>query len=69
MAAYDRLPACVREALGTATFSYAPQVLLTAFRRGRSPEALIAIIQGWDAQELASAARERDGERCSTAAL
>lgn len=55
MRAYDRLPAPIRQALAEAKRNYAPQPVLTKWRRGWAPELLVKLIAIWDRQE-----RERD---------
>lgn len=51
MRAFDKLPKSVRQALAEASRSYAPQPLLTAFRRGTPAEKIVAWIKGWDTPE------------------
>jgi len=51
MRAYDKLPRTVRQALADADFDYATQPVLTHWRRGASPKALVRLIRQWDRKD------------------
>jgi hypothetical protein len=61
MRAYDKLPSTVRQALASADFDYATQPILTRWRRGTSPKALVRFIRRWDRDE-----RKRQSKRQPT---
>jgi hypothetical protein len=54
MAAFDKLPADVRQALANAAFDYVPQPILTKLKRGSSAHSLIVLIDRWDKNRIVS---------------
>ena len=60
MAAFDKLPQPVREALANAVENWVPQPVLTRLRRGdMTPAQMVAQIGRWNAQELAKRETKR----------
>ena len=60
MAAYDALPAAIREALANAAYPYASYPIWPRFRRGDgSAKFWVNLISHWDAVQIASEVRRR----------
>jgi hypothetical protein len=57
MAAFDKLPREVRDALNGANFPFAPQRLRTMLRRGASVGEVVQLIRDADRRETAKAQR------------
>jgi Family of unknown function (DUF6525) len=57
MAAFDKLPREVRDALNGANFPFAPQRLRTMLRRGASVEEVVQLVRHADRKETAKAER------------
>ncbi|HEY1863087.1 MAG TPA: DUF6525 family protein [Roseiarcus sp.] len=57
MAAFDKLPPEVRQALANADGNYVPQPLLTNLRRGSPLSYVLALVEIWDRE------RKRKGRR------
>jgi hypothetical protein len=57
MRAFDKLPPSARSALAEAAFNYAPQPILTNWRRGtpgmKTGEQIAQRVREWDAQQIA----------------
>lgn len=57
MAAFDKLPPTARQAIANAAFSWAPQPVLTRWRRGvpgyHTGKAIATKVQEWDRKQIA----------------
>lgn len=57
LAAFDKLPPSAREALANAAFDWAPQPIVTSWRRGvtgmKTGKEIAARVAEWDAQQIA----------------
>jgi uncharacterized protein DUF6525 len=60
MRAYEKLPPTLRQALRDAAFNYAPQPILTRWRRGMSVNTLVKQIEESD-RDLIARSRKREG--------